>query len=119
VPGSTSCPEFDRLFGSRIGVLNLELRVPLAGNRDFGIFNAPAFPTEGVFFVDIGAAWSSGDPVTWEFERDTIEHVPVVSAGLAARILVGGFLPIQLYYAVPFQRPREDRVLGFMISTGW
>jgi WD40 repeat protein len=119
IPGSPSCPEYDRLFGSRIGVLNVELRIPLLGTRDFGIFHAPAFPTEGVFFIDVGAAWSSGDPVVWEFERDTTERVPVVSAGFAARILLGGFVPIQLYYAVPFQRPKEDRVLGFVISTGW
>lgn len=119
VPNSPSCPEYDRLFGSRIAVLNLELRVPLLGTRDFGLFRAPAFPTEGVLFVDIGAAWSSGDPVTWEFKRNTTERVPVVSAGVAARILLGGFLPIQFYYAVPFQRPAEDRMFGFVISTGW
>jgi Tol biopolymer transport system component len=119
IPNSPSCPEYDRLFGSRIAVLNLELRIPLLGTRDFGLFRAPAFPTEGVFFVDVGAAWSESDPVVWEFERDTTERVPVVSAGFAARILLGGFLPIQLYYAVPFQRPSEDRVFGFVISTGW
>ena len=119
MPNSPSCPEYDRLFGSRIAVLNLELRVPLLGTRDFGLFRAPAFPTEGVLFVDIGAAWSSGDPVTWEFKRNTTERVPVVSAGVAARILLGGFLPIQFYYAVPFQRPPEDRMFGFVISTGW
>jgi hypothetical protein len=37
----------------------------------------------------------------------------------AARRAAGGFLPIQVYYAVPFQRPREDATLGLMISTGW
>jgi Tol biopolymer transport system component len=119
VPNSTSCPEFDRLFGSRIGVLNLELRIPLLGTRDLGFGYAPAFPTEGVFFIDVGAAWSSADPVTWEFARDTTERVPVVSAGFAMRMLLGGFLPIQFYYAVPFQRPAEGRMFGFVISTGW
>ena len=117
--GSIACPEFDRLLGSRIAVLNFELRIPLLGNRDFGLFRAPAFPTEAVFFIDAGAAWSAGQSVEWKFDRNTLERVPVVSAGIAARMVVGGVLPIQIYYAVPYQRPREDATFGFMISTGW
>jgi dipeptidyl aminopeptidase/acylaminoacyl peptidase len=119
VPGSTRCPEFERLIGSRIAVLNFEVRYPLIGNRDFGRFRAPAFPLEAVFFIDVGAAWTAGQSVEWKLDRDTTERVPVVSAGLAARMLVGGFLPIQIYYARPYHRPREGSTWGFMISTGW
>jgi len=36
-------------------------------------------------------------------ERETIERVPVFSAGIAARVVVGGVLLTQVYYGVPFQ----------------
>jgi Tol biopolymer transport system component len=119
VATSTSCPEFDRLFGSKIAVLNFELRVPLLGNDDFGFFSVPAAPTEGVFFIDAGAAWTGEQSVDWRFDRNTPARVPVVSAGLAARSVLFGMLPIEVFYAYPFQRPREGRVFGFRIGVGW
>jgi hypothetical protein len=45
--------------------------------------------------------------------------VPVVSAGLSARVLLGGFAVLHFYYAKPFQRPDEDWVTGFIIAPGW
>jgi hypothetical protein len=118
-PGSTACPEFERLLGSRIAVLNFEARLPVLGNRDLGLFRAPAFPMEAVAFIDIGAAWTSTEKVDWKFERHTTERVPVVSMGIAARFLIGGILPLQVYYAAPFERPREGRTLGIVVATGW
>ncbi|HUP63648.1 MAG TPA: BamA/TamA family outer membrane protein [Thermoanaerobaculia bacterium] len=115
-----SCPEFERLFGSKIAVGGIELRVPLFGTEEFGLFEAPFFPTELVGFVDVGAAWNEDESVTWEFDRDTPGRVPVASAGVAARVLLGGYLPLQFYYAFPFQRPAEEGgVFGFTISPGW
>ncbi|MCA1732994.1 MAG: outer membrane protein assembly factor, partial [Acidobacteria bacterium] len=116
----SACPEFDRLIGSKMALGSAELRVPLFGVQGYGLFEAPYFPTELVGFVDVGAAWTDDESVTWEFDRNTIERVPVASAGVAARILLGGYLPIQLYYAFPFQRPQEDSgIFGFMIAPGW
>jgi hypothetical protein len=40
--GTDACPEFDRLVGSRLAVANLELRLPLLGNRD-GFTIAPGW----------------------------------------------------------------------------
>ena len=83
------------------------------------MFDVPAAPAEVVLFVDAGAAWSSGQSVNWISERDTIERLQVVSAGLAARTLLLGAFPLEFYYAHPFQRPEEDAVLGFRIGVGW
>ncbi|HWM90903.1 MAG TPA: BamA/TamA family outer membrane protein [Thermoanaerobaculia bacterium] len=115
----TACPEFDRLVGSRLGVLNLELRVPLLGTRGFGIFDVPFLPTELSAFVDAGVAWTSDFSPELRFDRDSAERVPVVSAGIAARVLLGGFAVLQFYYAKPFHQPDEDWVTGFVISPGW
>ena len=114
-----ACPEFDRLIGSRLGVLNLELRIPLLGTRGFGIFDAPFLPTELSAFVDAGVAWTSDASPDLRFETRSADRVPVVSAGLSARILLGGFAVLQFYYARPFQRPEEGWVTGFVIAPGW
>jgi hypothetical protein len=121
VPGNPgACPEFDRLVGSRLAVANLEFRVPLLGIRGFGIFNAPYFPTELSAFVDAGTAWTSDLTPDLRFTRErTVDRVPVVSAGISARILLGGFAVLQFYYAKPFQRPEESWVTGFVIAPGW
>lgn len=119
-PGIEGCPEFDRLIGSKIAVGSFEIRVPLFGTEDFGLIENPYFPTELVGFLDVGAAWTDDESVTWEFEEQTAERVPVASAGVAARIVLGGYIPIQLYYAFPFQRPAEEGgVFGFTIQPGW
>jgi Tol biopolymer transport system component len=120
VPGDPqACPEFDRLIGSRLGVLNLELRVPLLGTRGFGIFDVPFLPVELAAFVDAGVAWDKDTSPVLRFEERSIERIPVVSAGLSARILLGGFAVLHFYYAKPFQRPDESWVTGFTIAPGW
>lgn len=120
VPGNTSaCPEFDRLVGSRIAVANLELRLPLLGVEGYGLIKASFLPTDLNFFVDAGTAWSKGLTPDVRFDRDSIDRVPVVSAGVSARLLLGGFAVLEFYYAKPFQRPQEDWVTGFLIAPGW
>jgi hypothetical protein len=119
VPGSQACPEFDRLIGSRIAVANVELRVPLFGVEEFGLFTLRSLPTELALFADVGAAWNQGESVRWSFDRHAIDRVPVASAGVAARILLLGALPLEFYYAKPFQRPDESGVFGFLITPGW
>lgn len=120
VPGDTSaCPEFDRLVGSRVAVANLELRLPLLGVEGYGLIRAPFLPTDLSFFVDAGAAWTKGVTPELRFDRNTTDRVPVVSAGVSARMLLGGFAVLEFYYAKPFQRPQEDWVTGFLIAPGW
>jgi hypothetical protein len=116
-PGA--CPEFDRLVGSRVGVANLELRLPLLGVRGYGLIPASFLPTDLAFFVDAGTAWSKGTSPVLRFERQSAERVPVVSAGVSTRILLGGFAVLEFYYAKPFQRPGEGWVTGFTIAPGW
>jgi Tol biopolymer transport system component len=120
VPGNTgACPEFDRLVGSRLAVANLEVRVPLLGVEGYGLIRARFLPTDLAFFLDAGTAWSKGQTPELRFDRSSIERVPVVSAGVSARLLLGGFAVLEFYYAKPFQRPRQGWVTGFLISPGW
>ncbi|MFP3941202.1 MAG: BamA/TamA family outer membrane protein [Thermoanaerobaculia bacterium] len=119
VEGVSTCPEFERLVGSRLGVVNLEVRVPLLGTEEFGLMRTDLLPLELAVFADVGATWTEDTSVDFRFDEDTLDRVPVVSAGVALRTALGGFLPIQLYYAVPFQRPDESGTFGVVIAPGW
>ena len=113
-----TCPAFDRLVGSRIALASAEVRIPLFGTREYGLINAPFLPTELYGFADAGAAWNSGQSPRVKFVRNTNERVPVASAGVGVRILLS-YIPIELYYAKPFQRPGKGNVFGFNITPGW
>ncbi|MGH7466961.1 MAG: peptidase S9 [Longimicrobiales bacterium] len=120
VNSDQTCPEFDRMVGSKIGVVNLELRLPLIGTDELGLINFPFLPTEIAPFIDAGVAWDSDRSPDFRFERSsTALNIPVVSAGVSARFNVLGYLVLEAYYAYPFQRPRQGWHLGFNIAPGW
>ena len=119
VPGTNACPEFDRLIGSRIGIFNAELRIPLFGTPELGLLETRFLPVEIAPFVDAGIAWTSDESPTFEFSRESLERVPVVSAGLTTRLNLFGYAVIELYYAYPFQRPERGWHFGFNLAPGW
>ena len=114
-----SCPEFDRLLGSRIAVMNFEMRFPLFGVREFGLINFPYLPTDIAPFFDAGVAWKKGQPVDFSFNTDSPKREPVFSAGISARMNIMGYLVFEAYYAYPFQRPEKGGHFGFVLSPGW
>lgn len=121
---SATCGEVDRLLGQRLGVMNLEVRVPLLGTERLGLFEFPYLPTELVGFFDGGLAWNEGfpgfeggPPVVWD--RNTADRVPVFSAGVSARMSLFGALVLEVYYAKPFQRPGKGMHWGVNFVPGW
>ncbi len=119
VHGSTACPEFDRLTGSRLAVANVELRVPLFGRNDYRLVALRFLPTELAAFLDAGTAWSAGASPRLSLATNSTARIPVASTGLATRVLIGGLAVVQLYVAKPFQRPQKGAVTGIVISPGW
>ena len=113
------CPEYDRLNGSRVGVLNLEMRIPLFGPQPLSIINFPYMPIDIVPFVDAGVAWTSSDSPDWKFDRDALTRVPVVSSGVSARINLFGYFVFETYYVVPFQRPNKSGYFSFQLQPAW
>ncbi len=114
-----SCPEIDRLVGSKIAVTNLELRIPLFGTESFGLINFPFFPTELALFTDAGVAWTDADKPTIKFVRRSTERIPVVSSGASLRVNMFGYLVFETYLAYPYQRPDKGWHFGFQILPGW
>jgi Tol biopolymer transport system component len=115
----STCPTFTRLFGHRLGVANLELRVPFLGTEEFGVVNFPYVPVELVAFADAGLAWDSDNQPRLELSNSSADRVPVFSAGGSARFNILGFMILEAYYAVPFQRPEKGPHWGFQIAPGW
>ncbi len=119
-PGAADgCPQFTRLSGSKIAVVNLELRIPLFGNDRFGLFSVPWLPLELSPFADAGIAWTDSESPVLRFDRTTADRVPVLSAGLSSRINVFGYAVVELFWAYPFHRPVKGGLFGFQFAPGW
>jgi hemolysin activation/secretion protein len=97
---ATACSPLDELTGSRLALLNLELRAPLlgllTGNLQYG-----KVPIEAIAFADAGFLWTrkAGSPL----DRDRFRSV-----GAGARANVGGLI-FEVTAARPFDR----------MGTGW
>jgi len=115
----TACPVFDRLIGSRIAVANFEVRVPLFGTREWGLISG-FIPTELFAFTDAGIAWSPGDHPKFSITTNgnSTDRIPSLSVGGGARLLLS-YIPLEFYWAKPFQRPTQGWTFGFNIIPGW
>ncbi len=131
VPDATStCPLYDRLFGSRILVANAELRAPLFGLLR-GRLNYGPVPVEIAAFADAGVAWggscwTSGAGTSRACQSD--DRKPslfggdqdfLVSVGVAGRVNVLGFLVLEVSYARPFQRSGKGWVWQWNLAPGF
>ena len=114
VPESNACPEFDRLIGSRILVLNGEIRVPAAGlftgNLDYG-----PVPVELFVFGDAGVAWTRSERPT--FADGTREWVR--SVGFGARVNLFGFAIGEFNLARPIDRRNKGWEFIFNFRPGF
>jgi dipeptidyl aminopeptidase/acylaminoacyl peptidase len=110
-----SCPEFDRLIGSRMLVANVEFRFPLL--RPFGATGRMygPVPTEVAFFADGGTAWNRGEKPSFVGG----DRQPVTSAGVSLRLNAFNFAVVQIDYAHPFERAGKGWVWGFSLSPGF
>ncbi len=116
---SGNIPQINRLFGSKIAVVNLEVRVPVLGNDQFGILSFPYLPVDLVGFVDGGVAWTESDYPALELSTDQYARIPVFSAGAALRINLLGALVFQIYWAWPFERQNIGGSWGLVLESGW
>jgi len=110
-----SCPEFDRLFGSRILVLNGEMRAPALGLFTGQMKYGPV-PVDIVGFFDAGIAWTSTTTPSFGAGRAG-DRGWVSSAGVGARFNFFGIIG-ELDLVHPFQRPTRNLVWVFTFRTG-
>ena len=108
-----TCPAFDRLFGSRLLLGNVEARVPLLGVLGLGSGYYGALPIEAGVFADAGIAWNS-DQATSLSHRQA-----VTSAGAVLRMNLFGFAVAELDYVKPFQRPQKGWYWELNLTPGF
>lgn len=115
-PGGTPECElyFDELKGSRVGLANLELRVPII--RQMVVGNTLGLPpVEGFVFADAGMAWGKveinpGQVVSTEatfrrgLQNDVAERGIMTSAGVGARVNLFGYFVVEAVYVNAFER---------------
>lgn len=112
---------YSHLSGSRIAVVNAELRIPMTGPKTLALFGSKYFMTDLNLFFDVGLAWSRGDKpkITWE-KAAFNQRVPVFSAGMSVRVNILGYLIIEPYFAIPFQNGGwQNKKIGLNFVPGW
>ena len=107
---ATECSVIDELRGSRLALVNLELRAPLlgllTGDLDYG-----GVPIELIAFGDAGFLWTRQASGT--LERDRFRSV-----GAGGRANIGGIV-LELTAARPFDRSRSGWTVSFLLRPGW
>jgi outer membrane protein assembly factor BamA len=110
----SASPTYGRLFGSRLAVGSVELRIPLVGA--FGLFASPGVPpVEIAPFFDAGAAWNSDTSPKFS----GADRNGVTSHGLAMRANLFGFLIGELDFVHPNDRPGKGWYWQFSIQPGF
>jgi outer membrane protein assembly factor BamA len=107
---AVACSMLDELTGSRLALVNLEVRAPLiglfTGQLDYG-----PLPIEAIAFVDAGFLWT-------RHQDGAIERDRFRSIGAGARANLGGFV-LEATAARPFDRTGNGWRLSFLLRPGW
>jgi Tol biopolymer transport system component len=108
------CPAFDQLFGSRLALANVELRLPLFGA--LGIVPSPMVPpVEVAAFYDAGVAWTEASKARFLGGGRN----GVSSYGGAFRVNLLGFAVAEISYVHPNDRPVKGSYWVFALQPGF
>ncbi len=126
----TKAFNFNRLFGSKMIIGNVELRFPLLGILGIGKGYYGAWPLEFYGFFDWGIAYADNlNPQWWSNVGDTVEDVKpwfaggnrkaIRSYGIGLRTNLFGYLILGLNYVYPMDRPVRGWHFQISISPGF
>jgi hypothetical protein len=107
----SNCPELDQLIGSRVAVVNAELRFPLTRSLVLGFLPVGLPPIEGAIFYDAGLAWNSNSKVLLNRggnQDPEIYRAPLRSWGGSIRMNLLGFVVLRFDYSKPLSRPHKN-----------
>jgi Tol biopolymer transport system component len=115
--GGKACQVYQMLFGSRVAVGNLELRIPVIRNTLHGNVQLP--PVEVFGFLDAGAAWgkivtdNAGNTTATHLrfafgpQTDPLQRGFLTSGGVGTRINLFGYLIGEIDFVNSFDRPNH------------
>ncbi len=140
---SSSLADQAQLFGSRIGVANIELRIPFTGPERLCLIPFKYFISELSFFTDAGIAWNPENKLTLNrraneslklnyknllvstpksiYEIDYAYYrYPMVTYGISLRINLFGYMILEPYYAIPYIKDGQKYAgINLNILPGW
>jgi Tol biopolymer transport system component len=108
---ATACSVIDELTGSRLALMNLELRAPLLGLLTGELEYGGHVPIELIAFADAGALWTRR-------AGQSSDRAQFRSVGAGGRANIGG-LVVELTAARPFDRTPRGWTVGFLLRPGW
>ena len=108
---ATACSVLDELAGSRLALMNLELRAPLVGLLTGDLDYGRQLPIELIAFADGAALWTKNS--TGASDRATFR-----SFGFGGRANIGGFV-VEVTGARPIDRTPHGWRVGFLLRPGW
>jgi Tol biopolymer transport system component len=126
--GSGSTFNINQLSGSKIAVMNFEVRLPFTGPKKLAQIPSGFLFTDLNLFFDAGLAWNSDSKVVFKGQPSSallpngtpLERVPALSAGISLRVNMFGYFVLEPYYAFPFQRKDvKAGVFGLTFAPGW
>jgi Tol biopolymer transport system component len=111
----------NNLVGTRMALVNAEVRIPFSGPKVLAPIKSNIFLTDLNLFLDGGLAWNKGDQIKFKWQPSNFnERIPVWSTGISMRINLFGYLVIEPYYAIPFQNGGfKNKVFGINFVPGW
>ena len=105
---------FDRLFGTRLALANLELRLPVLG--PLGLVPSRGVPpVEVAAFYDAGVAWNKSEKP--RFLGGTRNGVSSYGSAVRANLL--GFLIAEVAFVHPNDRPGKGWYWEFNLAPGF
>ncbi|MEA3504415.1 MAG: hypothetical protein U9R32_04375, partial [Bacteroidota bacterium] len=104
------------IIGSKMGLLNLELRLPLTGPERLSQIKSKYFFSDIVLFVDGGFSTYDYNNLNFSWNPNYKKNNIVFSTGMAVRINLFGFAVLEPYIAHPFQRNDKKMVFGLFIK---
>jgi dipeptidyl aminopeptidase/acylaminoacyl peptidase len=111
---TTNQTDLNRLFGSRLAVGNVELRLPLLG--PLGVIHSPSIPPlELAGFFDAGVAWRQEEKASFLGGS----RKAVTSFGPALRLNLLGFAVGELAFVHPNDRPNKGWYWQFSLQPGF
>ncbi|MEM1217134.1 MAG: hypothetical protein AAGJ82_15675, partial [Bacteroidota bacterium] len=122
--------------GSKIGVTNLEVRIPFTGPERLSLIKLGGFASDLNLFIDGGIAWTrneqlsgpifrldqNGEPLINQNTGEPFEAFPqsqfLFTAGASLRLNLFGALVIEPFYAIPLVKNTRG-VFGINLLPGW
>jgi len=109
------------LTGSKIGLLNFEVRIPFTGPKKIALIPSGYLMSDFVFFTDAGIAWDNNSDIRLTYKKtDIANRIPLITFGASLRINILGYMVIEPYYAFPLQYGAfNNPSFGINFMPGW